>query len=420
MFSFFKQLLSKERSFILCVMASIFLISWEYGVTRPASNSIFISAYSASWIPFAWIAALPLNFFATYLYNRFLPHFGCRKMFLFVLAFIITLNTIGAFAATSLPFFPFFQTICKDFYILLMFKQVWSLIHTTISSDRAKVLYGMIAGMGGLGSVLGGFLANRLAVPLGTQSLFFFTLPLYLLLFFFYSKALRNSKMNDPLQILQDKEVFPTKGGLSLIRNSRPLIFVLSIVVLMQLSTSLIDFQFNLSLEKAFPTTDLRTQYYGKAIGMINAITALFQLCGGFVLIHFLGLKKCHLFISLFLLCNGLLLFFVPAFAMVSYAFISIKAMDYSLFGIAREMLYIPMKIHEKFQAKAIIDVFAYRAARAVGSFFILFLQFFTGHLQPLLRLFSIVIFFCWFCLVWKLFKTETLPEANLPNDVVS
>jgi ATP:ADP antiporter, AAA family len=412
MFSFFKIKPWQEKFFTLCVMACIFLISCEYGVTRPACNSIFISTYTASWIPYAWVVSLPLNFLFIFLYNRFLPKLGCWKMFVLIQTFVVFVNTLGGFGATSIPFFPFFQTVWKDFYILLMFKQVWSLIHTTIPSSRAKILYGIIAGMGGVGSVLGGVSAHLLAVPLGSQNLFFFTLPIYFLLFFFYRLSLRFSQVKEPEKLFVTEES-EKKSAFSLIRESRPLLFILLIVVFMQLSTSLIDFQLNLFLEKKFPLTDLRTQYYGKLIWIINALTALFQFGGGLVIIHFFGTKRCHLFIPLLLLCNGLFLFFVPAFAIVSYAFISIKTLDYSLFGIVREMLYIPLNVKEKFQAKAVIDVFAYRAARGIGSFLILLLQLFTAYLPFLLSLSSILIFFFWLFIVFKLNKTNGLSEKT-------
>ncbi len=415
MFSFLEKRLSKDTIFLFSVMLSIFLISCEYGVTRPASCSIFISAYSASWIPYVWIASIPINFFAICLYNRYLPRFGCWKVFLFVVSMVIIVNTTAGFFATSWSFFPFVQALCKDFYILLMFKQVWSLIHTTISSSRAKFLYGLIAGVGGVGAVLGGLAANLFAVALGSQSLFFFTLPLYLLLFSAYTMALRTSAMGEQMRILQNNEASSQKSGIALIRSSPSLVFLLSIAIFMQLSVSLIDFQFNLSLEKEFPNMDLRTQYYGRLIWIINGLTALFQFFGGWAMVHFLGLKKSHLFITLFLLCNSLLLFFVPAFGMISYALIAIKTLDYSLFGIAREMLYIPLKINEKFQAKAFIDVFASRSARALGSFLILFLQIFSSALSKTLSFVSVLIFFCWLGSVWRLFKTEEIATESPP-----
>ena len=54
----------------------------------------------------------------------------------------------------------------------------------------------------------------------------------------------------------------------------------------------------------------------------------------------------------------------------------TIKCFDYSVFGIIKEMLYQPLKVEEKFKAKAIIDVFTYRSAKAVASLIILLLQY--------------------------------------------
>jgi ATP/ADP translocase len=42
-----------------------------------------------------------------------------------------------------------------------------------------------------------------------------------------------------------------------------------------------------------------------------------------------------------------------------------------SLFGVIREMLYVPLQLDEKFRAKAIIDVFAYRTSKALDILFL-------------------------------------------------
>ena len=41
---------------------------------------------------------------------------------------------------------------------------------------------------------------------------------------------------------------------------------------------------------------------------------------------------------------------------------------DKDVFNILKEMLYVPLKTDEKFKAKAIIDIFAYRSAKAFAS----------------------------------------------------
>ena len=46
-------------------------------------------------------------------------------------------------------------------------------------------------------------------------------------------------------------------------------------------------------------------------------------------------------------------------------------------------MLYVPLKTDEKFMAKAIIDVFAYRSAKAFASVFVLGMQLLSPAKLP-------------------------------------
>ena len=91
---------------------------------------------------------------------------------------------------------------------------------------------------------------------------------------------------------------------------------------------------------------------------------------------------------------------------MATYSFASIKALDYSFFGIIREMLYIPLKTDEKYRAKAIIDVFAYRSAKAFASLFLIFIQDATGlNVIILISIMSMLIYFIWTRIVSIMFK---------------
>jgi ATP/ADP translocase len=97
---------------------------------------------------------------------------------------------------------------------------------------------------------------------------------------------------------------------------------------------------------------------------------------------------------------------FFPTFTFISFYFANIKAFDYSIFGIIKEMLYIPLKVDEKFKAKAIIDVFAYRTAKALASLIIMGLGLLHSYsLNTLLSWGVIFIFFAWMIAVLVLFK---------------
>jgi ATP/ADP translocase len=106
--------------------------------------------------------------------------------------------------------------------------------------------------------------------------------------------------------------------------------------------------------------------------------------------------------LPLMLLMSAVGLMIAPSFALISFSFVFTKAIDFSLFGILREMLYIPLKTEEKFQAKAVIDVFVHRSAKAVVSIGILALNFFAGkELLSWVSPAAAGVFVLWLAVVW-------------------
>jgi AAA family ATP:ADP antiporter len=394
----------KQIFFALSAMICGFLICAEYAIIRPASNSLFIFSYSASAFPYAWLIGVPINLLVVYLYNRFLPRLGCMRMFVILAALIGGGNFLCALTIQKISFVPFAFYVWKEIYIMLMLQQLWSVIHATIEMKQAKYLYGILFGIGGLGGVLGSMIPGFTAVKFGSENLLFLSLPIYAVLVFFYSKLLKHSSMEEEKNRLSNtQEAFKT---LKSIRSSSVLIFILSIVMLMQMSSTIIDFQFNTYLEKAIPHQDLRTEYVGKIMGVVNFATILLQFVGSFLFLRLLGLRASHFAIPSILGFNAVACLFSPMFGLFSYAFATIKSFDFSVFNILKEMLYIPLTKDEKFRCKAVIDVFAYRSAKAFSSLLILGLQgLLAAQLMPVLSYGLIFLFALWSFLILRFFR---------------
>lgn len=404
----FLALSRKNKTFILAAILCAFGISADYGVIRPACTSIFVSIFSAQLFPYAWLLTVPINFLAVYSYNHFLPKWGPRKTFYYITGFTICINAMTPLILPIFPKYIFLQFVWKEIYILLMFKQIWSLIHTTIDTKNAKYLYGFMFGIGGLGSLMGACIPGFLAVKIGSSMLLILSFPIYLFVTFFYCKMLKTCNIENTCDF---REALCAKGtspnqAFSSIKNSKILQFVLILVMFMQVSIAFVDYEFNVFLQKAIPSMDLRTQYCGRMSSLINMITLTLQFFGVFLFIQILGLKKSHLLVPIILMGNILSFIFYPTFYMISYCFVAIKAVDYSFFGIIREMLYIPLKLDEKFRAKAIIDVFAYRTSRAAASCFLLIIQlvpFVNG--TYLISFLSLAIFIIWAAMIPFMFQ---------------
>jgi ATP:ADP antiporter, AAA family len=411
----FSALTTQERLFILFAMLCGFFISSEYAIIRPVSNAIFLTAYGSSAFPYAWLATVPLNLLVVSLYNKYLPRWGCFKMFAVILGVVMSINLFCSAFLTQIFWLPFVFYLWKEVYIMLMFQQLWSVIHSTVSYGRAKYLYGLFFGVGALGATLGSILPGFFAVKMGSESLLIATLPIYLFLAFCYYFALKQTNEGVGMKLDDDKQRTSLNAffhGLKMIGSSRYLTFILLIVVFMQLCSTLIDFQFNAVLEKTIEQKDLRTEYTGRILGLVSAAAISLQLFGSFLLIHFLGMKRSHLLIPSLLCLNSIAFQFFPVFGIISFAYISIKSCDFSLFAIIKEVLYIPLKPDEKFRAKAVIDVFAYRSSKAIASALILGLQALLGSaFLPILNWSSIALFLVWIGIVLVLLKE---PEKTL------
>lgn len=406
----------KEKIFIFFAMLSAFTICGEYAITRPASNALFLTFFSYKFFPWAWLATVPLNLGVIWLYNRFLPKIGPLKMLVIVACAAMGSNAVAGELYHAFPQLIFLQFAFKDIYVLLMLKQLWSMIHSTISGPKAKYLYGFIYGTGTLGAISGSLVPTFLATAIGSEKILFLTIPVYATLLFFYSRALKNSNLN--IETFQ-KDLTPDprpKEALLLIRRTPLLIAILALVIFMQASVALMEYQFNIHLEMNILEKDLRAAYYGKLMGFVNMLSLGLQFLGSLFIVRFLGLKGSHFLVPLSLCASALLSIAVPSFMIVSCSFVFLKGLEFSLFGVIREMLYVPLPLDAKYRAKAVIDVFAYRSSKALVAIGLIALQLIAGaYFLKIASYISVTLFVAWLIALGFLFRksSNVLSEQN-------
>ncbi|EKE08427.1 MAG: nucleotide transporter 5 [uncultured bacterium] len=397
-----------EKFFTFFALLSASLICGEYAMTRPASNALFLTAFSAKAYPYIWLATVPVNLFVVYLYNRFLPKIGPFRMLMALALLSMTINTVTGFFYPVLPEISFLQYIWKDIYILLMLKQLWSMIHSTIPSARAASLYGCIYGAGTVGAIAGSLIPSFLASALGSEKILCLTTPAYLLLILTYTMAYRRSAIQGDTFEKDLSEDPSPKEAVSLIRKTPILMAVLLLVIFMQASVALMEYRFNAHLELNIIEKDVRTAYYGQIAGIINGFSLLFQFIGALLVVKTLGLKRSHFLVPLLLGLSVLSSLAFPTFAMMTCSYIFLKAIDFSLFGVIREMLYVPLQLDAKYRAKAIIDVFAYRTSKAVVSLGLLLMQVLAGgYLLKITGYISCIVLMAWLATVMIFFREK-------------
>lgn len=410
-----------EKIFILLAMCAGFCITLDASIVKPVSNSFFISSYGTSLFPYAWLFALPINLLLVTVYNKFLSKMGCLRVMWITIAMIVCGGLLSASYIATVSWIPFFLYIWKDIYVLLMFQQLWSVIHVTIPEKQSKWCYGLLFGFGGIGSVVGSFISAQLSVKLGSQKLLLYSIPIYIAFALLYSIALYiRGKMGnrEDLQTLhEDCAEKKLSDGFHLIRNSKQLRFILALVICMQVASTLMELQFSVFLAKQIPSTDQMTAFSGKLFTFINGMVLFLQFFGSTLLLHIFRLRTIHFSMPMIFLGNACLFLLFPYFGMFIYSFAIVKSFDYSIFNIAKESLYSPLAIREKFQAKAVIDVFAYRSARGLASILVLALQGLAVAQISYLAIGNILVFLFWISSVFFFYREKQKPVLSLRNE---
>ncbi len=387
-------------------MCSVALVCGEYAITRPTSNALFLTIFSFKTYPWVWLATVPLNLQVIYLYNKFLPKIGPKLAIFWLAIATLSINTATGLLFPIFPQIIFLQFAWKDIYVLLMLKQVWSMIHSTIAPASAKYLYGCIYAVGTVGAISGSLIPSFLAITMGSEQILLLTFPLYLLLMASYAAAFRRSPLkNGAFEEKLTPDPRPSEA-FALIRRTPILLAVLLLVIFMQVSVALAEYRFNAHLELNILDKNLRTAYCGQLSGLINTLSLIFQFLGSYLLVKMLGLKRSHFVVPVLLFCAVLISLIFPTFAVISLSYVFLKAIDFSLFGVIREMLYVPLQLDAKFRAKAIIDVFTYRTSKALVSFGLLGLQIVGSiYLLDYIGYVSLFVFVAWLVTVRILYK---------------
>ena len=345
----------------IAIAASFLLCGYEF--IRAVSTSLFIDAYGAKNLPRVMVAVPPSVFLLLYLYGRLLSWLGAKRALL--VTSILSAGLIASCYNLILRGYPIATAVIyvfREAYIVLIIEQYWSLVDSTLNPKQARWINGPFCAVASIGSVAGGSLGAHLAPSLGSEVLLLFVagslLPAALFAMFAYAA----SGEPQPATIEQGGRQGHT--GLRVLARSRYLVFLFLLILTTQIVSTVLDLRFNGLVETAIDDKDMRTAFYGRFYGQWLGISAfLLQLFAGPVL-RFIPIRILHPGIPLVHLIAGAVLTITPSLRSGATAFLLFKALDYSLFRAAKEILYIPLSFDARYRAKQVIDSFGYRFAK--------------------------------------------------------
>lgn len=342
------------------------VIMFGFAIARPATESLFLAANTSKALPIVWFLVAATVLVAVVVYNRFVAHHD-------LLDLLGRVSAISAAALAALVFLhgagmpgsEYALYIWKDVYIVLVVEIYYSYANSVFPIHTARWVYGLFGALGASGGICGNFLVGWLATTYGTGLALWAVPPTLLVIWLFCIPFKRVAGIGAPLA--KSYAHGSVRETVRVVRKSSYLALVVLLIAVVQVVITLIDYQYNGVLERAYPAMDFRTGIIGKVYAATDAASFVLYLLTGPIL-RLAGVPIVLLSIPC-ILATGLTGFLVwPRFLMMAGVKVASKSIDYTLFKIAKEILYIPLSYAEKTMGKAAIDMFVYRVGKGGAS----------------------------------------------------
>lgn len=275
----------------------------------------------------------------------------------------------------------------KSFYVwvsafaLFHVSVFWSFMADTFSKEQAGRIFGSLAAGASLGAIAGPLISGLFASSLGVENLMLIAavmllLPIPLIL---YLQQLKHGELGNH-QLSVDEEQLkmggnPFKGFKEFFTNP----YLLAIGVFLILYTGIGSFvyleQKNLLAEF---DRDTRTMIYGYRDAVVNTVTFVLAFFVTGRLVSKMGMQVALPVIPILIILGMLILAFSPLLLVALGLHVVSKAGNYGLTRPAREMLFTQVSREDRFKAKPVIDIVAYRGGDVIMGWF------FTGLTQGL------------------------------------
>ncbi len=375
-----------EFPLALLMFSYFFLVITTFWILKPIKKTVFIGFYEGrtfDWLGPAWdgpqaeLIAKVMNMFVAYVavvvfsalaknLRRQQLTFVFSAFFLAAYVFYASALT-GAGEATVWSFYLF-----GDAFSTLMVATFFAFLNDSVTPDKAKRLYGLV-GLGGVtGGAFGSMFVRSMIDRFETAQWMWMCVGIGVVIVLVAFAAGRIVDRDPPPDEPRKDEAEPPKAGnpalegARLVFRSRYLLSVVAIVGLYEIVSTIMDFQFTATIVHYLEGEAIGRQF-ATMYAISNGVAFLVQLLlTSFIMTRF-GLGVALMVLPIAALGGSAAFMAVPILLFGSLLNTADNAFAYSINQSAKEALYVPTTRDEKYKAKAFIDMFVQRFAKALA-----------------------------------------------------
>jgi len=374
-----------ERVFAAAMSACFFLVILTFWILKPLKKTAFISQFDIAGVNlFTWhvsaseaeLVAKILNMvvaFAavtvfTWLARRYQRQYLVHIFATFFIAcFVVYSFVLGQPSDSTVWTFYLFG----DLFSTLMVATFFAFLNDSVSSDEAKRLYGIV----GLGGVVGGVVGSTFVsvwVDAVTPAAWLWICVGVTVGIMVSAEVAGRATPRAGIQRLAPiaRAQAPSGGaaleGARLVFRSKYLLSIVAIVGLYELASTITDFMFTTTVTHYLSGPDIGRQF-SRVFALTNWVSMFVQFFLTSLVMTRLGLGAALLVLPAALLTGSAVFLMVPILWTGSLLNTADNGFSYSINQSAKEALYVPVARDHKYQAKAFIDMFVQRVAKAVA-----------------------------------------------------
>ncbi|MDJ0943111.1 MAG: Npt1/Npt2 family nucleotide transporter [Kiloniellales bacterium] len=392
----FKAIFTVKRSelpFALLMFTYFFLVITSFWILKPIKKSLFIEFYDEGGFDLlgllltasqAELLAKQLNMivaFVAVVVFSWLANSYRRQQLTFIftgfilasyVAYTLVINEPGDLTVWSFYLFG-------DLFSTLMVATFFAFLNDSVTPDAAKRLYGLV-GLGGVtGGVVGSMVVARFIGSVDNVGWLWITFGVGLAILLVAFAAGRLVARLEATELRPEPEPHPTaanpglnKGGnpalegAKLVFRSPYLLAIVAIVGIYEIVSTILDFQFTSTVAHYLQGPAIGAQF-ATVFAITNSVAFLVQLFLTSLIMTRLGVGIALLVLPIAILGGSAGFMVIPILWMGSLLNTADNGFSYSINQSAKESLYVPTTKDEKYKAKAFIDMFLQRFAKALA-----------------------------------------------------
>jgi ATP:ADP antiporter, AAA family len=366
----------REAPVVLASLATLLCTFSSYTMLRPVRDALGVTS-GLDKIPYLFWGVFAVMLLLQPLYG-YLTSRHTRSVFLpWVYGFFI-LNLV--------LFWLWFRVqadhtwIARTYYVwvsvfnLFVVAAFWSLMADVFSREQAVRLFGFIWAGASAGGLIGPFVARELAIPIGAINLLPISAGLLLVALLLMMRVIRLQRSHGaPAAAAAAAHAERGVGGgvfaaFAQVGRSPYLIGIAVFVFFMTWVSTFFYLEQQSFVAKVFHGADERARFFATIDFWVQAASLLLQSLVFGRLFKRFGMRALLMAVPLMMVGAYTLYALVPAFMVLNWAYGIRRVGDYAITRPCRDSLFTVVSREEKYQAKSLIDTFAYRGGDALSG----------------------------------------------------